>query len=336
MQIAVLDDYQGVALEKADWASLERAGHRVQSFRDHIPDDRQDALLARLRDFDIVCVMRERTSIKAGLIDRLPKLKLIVTIGLSNPAIDIAHCTDRGVLVCGFLPQGRPPTAELAVALMMALARGIVTEHASVRAGGWQVGLGRMLGGSTLGVLGLGREGAAVARLGKALGMRVIAWSENLTPERAAECGAEHVDRDRLFAASDFLSVHLRLSERTRGLVGARELARMKPGAFLVNTAREPIVEKAALLDALATGRIAGAAIDVFAVEPLPPDDPYRRAANLITTPHIGFVTHESYDLVFPAMVDAITSFLDGDPQTVLTARPQDGDDARVTAAGRR
>src|SRR2546422_3400646 len=265
-RVALLDDYQNVAMRMADWKSLT-TDTEVVAFPDHIAD--QDKLAARLGDFDIVMAMRERTPFTRALLERLPKLKLLITAGMRNASIDMKASADRGVTVCG--TSGLPyPTAELAWGLILSLARHIPAEDRATREGRWQETLGRGLNGKTLGVLGLGTLGSRVARVGQAFEMTVLAWSQNLTRERAREVGATLVDRDELLARADVVSIHLVLSERTRGLIGTRELGLMKPSAYLVNTSRGPIVDEAALVHALRNGTIAGAGLDVFDEEPLP------------------------------------------------------------------
>ncbi len=316
LRVAVLDDYQAVALGLADWASLlPRA--RAEAFHDHLAD--REALAARLAPFGCIVAMRERTPFPRALLARLPNLKLLVTAGMRNAAIDVEAATALGIQVCGTgtLPH---PTAELTWALVLALARRIPQEAAAMRAGHWQTGLGVGLNGKTLGVIGLGRLGAQVARIGAAFGMRVIAWSPNLTAVRAAECGAVPVDKDRLLAESDVVTIHLVLGDRSRGLIGAAELARMKRSAFLVNTSRGPIVDEPALIAALQEGRIAGAGLDVFDREPLPADHPFRRVDRVVATPHLGYVTEENYRLVYREAVEDIAAFLDGRPVRALNA----------------
>jgi phosphoglycerate dehydrogenase-like enzyme len=315
VKIAVLDDYQNVGRSLADWASLAPRAQAV-FFHDHVSDI--DQLATRLADFEVVMLMRERTPMGADLIARLPKLKLIVTVGMWNASIDFEAAKARGILVCG-TPGGDPnATPALTWGLVLALTRGIATQAASVRAGGWQVGLGTDIHGKTLGVLGLGKIGQAVAGFGKTFGMKVIAWSQNLTPERAAERGAERVEKDELFHRADVLCIHLKLGERTRGLVGARELSLMKPTAFLVNTSRGPIVDEQALIAALQARKIAGAALDVFDEEPLPQDHPFRYLPNVLATPHIGYVSEKTYRGAFPDAVEDIRAWLDGKPVRVL------------------
>jgi len=272
---------------------------------------------ARLRDFDVVMAMRERTPFPRALLTRLPRLRLLVTTGMRNAAIDLGAATERGILVCG--TAGLPyPTAELAWGLILSLARHIPTEDRATREGRWQETLGRGLNGKTLGVLGLGTLGSRVARVGQAFEMTVLAWSQNLTRERAREVGATLVDRDELLARADVVSIHLVLSERTRGLIGTRELGLMKPSAYLVNTSRGPIVDEAALVHALRNGTIAGAGLDVFDEEPLPLDHPLRHLPNTVITPHLGYATEETYRLFYGQAVEDITAYLAGQPIRVL------------------
>jgi phosphoglycerate dehydrogenase-like enzyme len=320
--VAVLDDYQGAALKMADWNELP-ADCRVQVFRDHLTD--LEALAGRLRDFEIVTCMRERTPFGRDLLARLPNLRLLVTTGMRNAAIDVKAATDLGVLVCGTAGGPDGPPAELTWGLILALARHLPQEDAGVRAGHWGTTVGMSLEHKVLGVLGLGRLGAKVARVGVAFGMSVIAWSQNLTAEKAAECGATLVGKDELFARSDILSVHVQLSARTRGLVGARELGLMKPSAYLINTARGPIVDEAALVQALQAHTIAGAGLDVFDREPLPPDHPLTRLDNTLLVPHIGYVTEDQYRVRYRDTVEDITAYLRGQPLRVLNPEVQTG-----------
>lgn len=306
-RIAILDDYQGVALTSADWSPL-RGRADVTVFRDHLAD--REALARRLAPFDAICVMRERTPVDAALLAALPRLRLIASTGGSNASIDEEAASARGVEVV-HTHYSSTPTIEFTWAAILGLVRGIATEAASVRAGGWQVGLGTELRGKTLGIVGLGRIGSRVARIAQAFGMHVIAWSQNLTDDDAAAAGATRVPKDALFARSDVLTIHTRLSDRTRGLVGADQLAAMKPSALLVNSSRGPIVDEAALIDALRERRIAGAAIDVFSEEPLPPDHPFRTLPNVLATPHIGYVTEEMYRTFHGDTVANLVAWLD-------------------------
>jgi phosphoglycerate dehydrogenase-like enzyme len=307
-KIAVLDDYQHVALSLADWSVLA-ARATVTAFDDHLADP--DAIVERLRPFDIVCVMRERTPMTRGIIERLPKLRLIASTAIRNASIDLKAAEERGVQVVhtGYTSA---PTIELTWALILGSARNLVAENESLRRGRWQQSVGDDMAGRTLGVLGLGNIGGAVAQIGNAFGMKVIAWSQNLTAERAAEVGATRVSKEDLFRESDIVSVHLVLSGRTRGLVGATELALMKPSARLVNTSRGPIVVEADLIAALTTGRIAGAALDVFDQEPLPLDHPFRALPNLLATPHIGYVSRGLYGRFYRDTVENIRRWLNG------------------------
>jgi phosphoglycerate dehydrogenase-like enzyme len=264
--------------------------------------------------------MRERTRFQRSMFEKLPNLKLLITSGMRNLSIDNDAATDHGVTVCGTKSVGAP-TADLAFGLILALARRIPQEDRNVRDGGWQRTIGIGLSGRTLGILGLGKLGGAAARIGQAFGMNVVAWSRNLTDERAAEVGVRRVERDELFATSDFVSVHLVLSDRSRGLIGAADFARMKPTAYFINTSRGPIVDGDALLAALRGGRIAGAGIDVYDVEPLPADSPWRRLDNVLATPHIGFVTRQTYEAWYPQMVEDIRAFIAGAPIRPIAPR---------------
>jgi phosphoglycerate dehydrogenase-like enzyme len=310
IRVAALDDYQDVALKKGDWSKLP-SDTEVKSFSDHIDD--QDALVARLEPFDVIVAMRERTPFPRSLVERLPNLKLLITTGARNASFDLAALKERGITVCATGSLGSP-TAELAWGLIIGLMRHIAEEDANVRSGGWQRTIGPTLAGSTLGCLGLGNLGSQVAKVGRAFGMEVIAWSQNLTAERAAEVGARLVTKEELFAQSDVVTVHLVLSDRSRGLVGAPEFALMKPSAYFVNTSRGPIVDENALIEALRSHRIAGAALDVFDVEPLPADHPLRSLPDTLITPHLGYVTDEGYDIFYRDAVDDILAWLAGSP----------------------
>jgi phosphoglycerate dehydrogenase-like enzyme len=306
-KIAVLDDYQGVALKMADWSAvLARAD--VDVFSDHL--EGADAVAERLLPYDIVCVMRERTPLRAETIERLPNLKLIASTGPRNASIDLKAAAARAIAVAhtGYFGS---PTLELTWALLLASARHIVAEAAAVRSGGWQHSIGDDLAGKTLGIIGLGNLGSQVAKIGLAFGMRVLAWSQNLTAEKADAVGATLVSKEELLRQADIVSVHLVLSDRTRALIGERELALMKPSARLVNTSRGPIVVEAALIAALQAGQIAGAAIDVYDVEPLPLDHPYRKIDNLLATPHIGYVSRSLYERFYRDTVSNILAWLD-------------------------
>lgn len=308
--VAVLDDYQNVALQMADWSPL--AGRATISvFNDHVDDPQK--LVERLLPFDVVCVMRERTPLPRPIIEQLPRLKLIVSTGPVNASIDKAATAERGIATAN-TGYTSTPAIELTWALILASARHIAAENASLRAGGWQRTIGEDLRGKTLGVLGLGNIGAQVAKIGLAFGMAVAAWSQNLTPETAAAVGARLVSKDELMRGSDFLTIHVLLSRRTRGLVGAAELALMKPSATLINTSRGPIVDEAALIAALRERRIAGAAVDVFDVEPLAADHPYRSLDNMLATPHLGYVSRGLYETFYKDIVEAIRAWLDRAP----------------------
>jgi phosphoglycerate dehydrogenase-like enzyme len=307
VKIAILDDYQNVALEMGDWSRLDgRAAITV--FNDHLADP--DRVVERLLPFDVVCVMRERTPLPRAVIERLPRLKLIASTAFRNASIDGAAAAEHNIAVVhtGYDPS---PTIELTWALILASARHIVSENASLRAGGWQRAIGDGLRGKILGVVGLGNIGSEVARIGLAFGMNVIAWSQNLTAEKAEAQGVRLAAKDELFRRADTVTIHLVLSRRTRGLVGAAELAAMKPSARLVNTSRGPIVDEAALIAALRERRIAGAAIDVFDIEPLPPDHPYRSLENALATPHIGYVSRDLYRTFYGDTVKNIVAWLD-------------------------
>ncbi|WP_222267452.1 D-2-hydroxyacid dehydrogenase family protein [Modestobacter marinus] len=314
-RVAVLDDFQSVAARFTDW-SLVPAPVDVTAFPDHLDDE--DALAERLAPFDVVVAMRERTPFPRSLLERLPELRLLVTTGRRNASIDVAAAADRGVTVCGTASHPTGPV-ELTWALILAVARHLPQEDASVRAGGWQETVGTDLAGGTLGVVGLGRLGERVATIGRAFGMDVVAWSQNLTDERAAEVGVRRVGKDELFATADVVTVHLVLSDRTRGLVGRDALARMMASAILVNTSRGPIVDETALLDALAAGTIAGAGIDVFDREPLPRHHPLRSAPRTVLTPHLGYVTERTYEVFFREAVEDVAAFVAGTPIRVLS-----------------
>ena len=313
-RVAVLDDYQNVARRMADWSALP-AGASVEFFQDHLADP--GALVKRLADFDAVIAMRERTPFTRAILERLPKLKLLITTGMRNASIDVRAAAERGVVVCG--TSGLPyPTAELTWALILALFRRVPAEDRQTREGRWQVSVGLGLNGKTLGVLGLGSLGSRVARIGQAFEMNVVAWSPNLTAARAAEVGAALVSKDELLARSDIVTIHLVLGDRSRGLIGARELALMQRDAHLVNTSRGPIVDEAALVRALQDGTIAGAALDVFDEEPLPLDHPFRRLPNIVITPHLGYVTEETYRIFYGHAVEDVKAFLAGAPVRVI------------------
>ena len=313
-RLAILDDYQRVSRRLADWSGIEKYCSITVFDRNlRVPDEAAEALAP----FDILCPMRERMPLPGALIGRLPRLKLIAVTGDRNRTLDLELATARGIVVS----HTRPAThgaAELTWGLILSLARHISLEAASMQRGGWQNTIGITLHGRTLGLLGLGRLGRQVAGFGRAFGMRVIAWSHNLTEERAADCGATRVEKDELFRSSDVLSIHLVLGERTRGLVGARELGLMRPSAYLVNTSRGPIVDEAALIEALRARRIAGAALDVFEREPLADDHALRRLDNALLTPHLGYVTEETYRVFYGDAVENISAWHAGKPMRVL------------------
>jgi len=306
-RIAVLDDYQNAALESADWSVLgDRADIAV--FRDHLADP--EAVIGRLLPFDIVCVMRERSPLPRNIIERLPNLKLIASTGAGNTSIDVAAAHERGIAVVhtGYRSD---PTIEFTWALILASMRHVVTESNSVRSGGWQQTVGADLRGKILGVLGLGRIGSEVARIGRAFGMNVIAWSQNMTPQAAEAAGAILISKNELFEQADILTIHVVLSSRTRGLIGAAELAKMKPTARLINTSRGPIVEEQALVSVLKNRQIAGAAIDVFDIEPMPPSHPFRTLDNVLATPHLGYVSHGLYKTFYEDTVSNIRKWIE-------------------------
>jgi phosphoglycerate dehydrogenase-like enzyme len=318
MRIAILDDYQGVALSLADWSVLEGDegdGVDIDVYTDH--EAGPGALVRQLTPYDVVVLMRERTPFPAEVIRALPRLRLVVTTGRRNAAVDVEAARELGITVCGTDSLATAP-AELTWALVLGLCRHLVAEDGAMRAGGWQTTLGRDLAGHTLGVVGLGRIGSQVARVGQAFGMDVLAWSRSLTPERAAEAGAWSVDLDTLLAGSDVVTVHLVLAEGTRGLIGRRELARMRPDALLVNTSRAGVVDTEALLEALAEGRLGGAGLDVYDEEPLPADHPLRTSPRTLLTPHLGYVTEDVYRTFFTGVVEDIAAFVRGTPIRVL------------------
>ena len=308
MRIAVLDDYQGVAESLADWASLAPEG-QVEFFHDHVADEVE--LARRLRPFAVVMVMRERTPFPRSLLEALPNLRLLVTSGRRNTALDIEAAKALGVQVCGTETLTHP-TMELTWALILALTRQIPREVEALKSGRWQTSIGGDLVGRTLGILGLGRLGSQVAAIGKAFGMNVIAWSQNLTAEAAADAGAVRVEKAELFAQADVLTIHLVLSPRSQGLVGAAELALMKPTALLINTSRSGIVDQAALLETLTARRIGGAGLDVFDQEPLPEGYPLPQLDNVVATPHLGYVTADNYRRMYGQAVEAIAAYMAG------------------------
>ncbi|MBV4455451.1 MULTISPECIES: D-2-hydroxyacid dehydrogenase family protein [Pseudomonas] len=314
VQIAVIDDWQNVASGVVDWSVLDTVG-QVHFLHDYPADTA--TLIERLKSFEVICLMRERTRFDKALMQGLPALKLLVTGGMRNAAIDIPAAKALGIQVCG-TDSYKQAAPELTWALIMASTRNLVAEANALRAGNWQVGLGGDLYGKTLGILGLGSIGQKVAQFAQVFGMRVIAWSENLTPQRAAESGVTWVSKKALFEQADILTIHLVLSERSRGLVDAQALGWMKPGARLVNTARGPIVDEAALVQALQSGRLAAAALDVFAEEPLPLDHPFRRLPNVLATPHVGYVSEQNYRQFYGQMIEDIQAWANGAPIRLL------------------
>lgn len=312
-KLAILDDYQGLTLSMGPWDRLPHVEAAV--FRDTLPMG--DALVERLAPFDAILAMRERTPFPRALIERLPNLRLLITTGERNRGIDAAACAERGVTFCGTESFGAP-TVDLTWGLILSLARRIPEQVNALHAGQWQTKIGVGLEGRTLGVVGLGKLGTKVAKVGQALGMKVIAWSTNLTAEAAAAVGATRVEKHELFAQADVVSLHLILSDRSRGIVGAAELAAMKPGAMLINTSRGPLVDQPSLLEALHAGRIQ-AGIDVYDIEPLPMDHPLLNAPNTVLTPHLGYVTEENYRSYFQGAVEAIEAFQAGAPIRVIT-----------------
>ena len=317
LNVAVLDDYQGVAERFADWSRLR--AQCVVTFFDR-PLGNVDEAAQALADFDVICLMRERMPVPGALIQRLPKLKLICVTGAHNRTLDLQAAQAQGIVVSHTENASTEhPTSELTWALILAAARRIVDENQSIRSGGWQTTVGRTLHGRTLGLLGLGRVGQAVARIGSAFGMKLLAWSPNLTAQRAAEVDARLVSKSALFAESDVVTVHLVLGERTRGIVGAEELALMREDSILVNTSRGPLIQEPALLDALRKGRPGVVALDTFDREPLPADHPFRSMDNLLATPHLGYVTDDTYRQFYASTVQNIEAFLAGQPIRVLS-----------------
>ena len=327
MKVAILDDYQGVARDLADWSRLP-GDTELEFFQDHLADE--DRLAQRLQDFQVVMGMRERTPFPRSLLSRLPELQLLITTGGGSASFDLPTATELGIVACGTGGAGEGPT-ELTWGLIISLLRQIPLEDREARSGKWGSFVGVGLKGKTLGLLGLGHIGSLVARVGNAFDMNVIAWSQNLTAERAAECRATLVDKDSLFRDSDIVSVHVRLSDRTRGLVGAHELSLMKPTSYLINISRGPIVDEEALVQALQTGAIAGAGLDTFDVEPLPPDHPFLSLSNTVITPHVGYVTQESYKVFYNGVIENILAFSAGEPIRVLNPDVLDSPNIRGT-----
>ncbi len=312
--VTVLDDYQRIALASADWSAVQER-YPVQVLHEHISDE--DELVRRLGGSEVVVVMRERTPITAGLLARLPDLRLLVTTGMTNAAIDLDAAKQQGVTVCGTTGSGNP-VPELTMGLIIALTRNFAREDVAIRAGGWQHTIGPGLAGLTLGVVGLGRLGLPVATLAQAFGMSVIAWSPHLTADRAQSHGVRAVTKRELFARSDVVTIHMPLSDRSRGLIQADDLAAMKPTAYLINTSRGPIVDEAALIDAVRERRIAGAGLDVYDVEPLPADHPLRSLENTLLLPHLGYVTTDNYRTWFGQVVEDILAWSAGAPIRTL------------------
>jgi phosphoglycerate dehydrogenase-like enzyme len=316
VRCAILDDYQNVVLKIADWSKV-KGDVEFKVFNAHLGGP--DKVIAALQGFQIVVAMRERTGFPKQVIDALPDLKLLITTGMRNASIDTEAAKARGVTVCGTGSFGSP-TSSIAIGLMLELTRHIGYENARMHSGAtWQSTIGPDLEGMTLGILGLGKLGTRTANIAKAFGMKVIAWSQNLTPEKCQEAGVGYVSKDDLFRQSDFITIHVVLSPRSRGLVGAREIALMKPSAFIINTSRGPIIDEAALLAALRDKKIAGAGLDTFDVEPLPLDHPLRKMDNVVLTPHLGYVSEQNYKNYFAGVAEDIRGFLDGKPVRVMT-----------------
>ena len=311
LRCAILDDYLNLSLKLADWSKIE---DRVDVTVFNQPFASQDSAVSALKDFEIILAMRERTPFPRAMFDQLPKLKLLITSGMRNAAIDMAAAKDKGVVVCG-TNWPRDPTAALTMGMILELTRNIGRENARMHAGEYlQKHVGIEIDGKTLGVVGLGKLGAKVSTIAKTFGMNVIAWSPNLTAERCKEVGVTYATKEELFSTADIITIHMVLSDRSRGLVGAAELNRMKPTSFLVNSARGPIVDEMALLETLKARKIAGAAVDVFSVEPLPVDHPFRKLDNLVLTPHLGYVTQETFIAHYTQMVEGIDGWFKGEP----------------------
>jgi D-3-phosphoglycerate dehydrogenase len=312
---AVLDDYQNVVLKVTDWSKVS-GDLDIKVFNEHLGGP--DNVVKALQGFGIVCAMRERTGFPRAVIEKLPDLKLLITTGLRNASIDVAAAKEHGVVVCG-TPSVGNPTSGIAIGLMLELTRRIGYENARMKAGvPWQTTIGVDLDGMTLGVLGLGKLGTRTAKIAKAFGMKVIAWSQNLTPEKCNEAGVDYVSKEELFRQADFITIHVILSQRTRGLVGPNELALMKPSAYIINTSRGPIIDEAALLEVLQNKKIGGAGLDVFDVEPLPTDHTLRKLDNVVLTPHLGYVATQNYRAYYGGVVEDIRAFLDGKPVRVM------------------
>jgi phosphoglycerate dehydrogenase-like enzyme len=315
LRCAILDDYQNVALQSADWSKV--AGDLdIKVFHEHLGG--QDNVVKVLQGFDIICAMRERTAFPRAVIEKLSHLKLLITTGARNASIDVAAAKERNIVVCGTPGVGNP-TSGIAIGLMLELTRRIGYENARMKAGiSWQSTIGMDLEGLTLGVIGLGKLGTRTSRIARAFGMKVMAWSQNLTPEKCKEAGVDYASKEDIFRQSDFITIHVVLSQRTRGLIGAKELGLMKPSAYIINTSRGPIIDEAALLTALRNRTIAGAGLDVFDVEPLPVDHPLRKMDNVVLTPHLGYVSVQNYRAYFAGVVEDIRAFMDGKPVRVL------------------
>jgi phosphoglycerate dehydrogenase-like enzyme len=316
VRCAILDDYQNVALKVADWSKV-KGEIEIKVFQEHLVG--ADKVIAALQGCSIIVAMRERTAFPKAVIDALPDLKLLITTGMRNASIDTEAAKARGITVCGTGTFGNP-TSGIAIGLMLELTRRIGYENARLHSGAlWQTTIGLDLEGMTLGVLGLGKLGIRTANIAKAFGMKVIAWSQNLTAEKCREAGVEYAAKDDLFRQSDFITIHVVLSQRTRGLIGSGELGLMKPSAFVINTSRGPIIDQTALIAALRERKIAGAGLDVFDTEPLPLDHPFRKMDNVVITPHLGYVSEQNYRRYFGDAVDDIRGFLDGKPVRVLS-----------------
>ncbi|MDX1484723.1 MAG: D-2-hydroxyacid dehydrogenase family protein [Alphaproteobacteria bacterium] len=317
MRLAILDDFQNVVKSIGDWSKIEDRVD-VTVFNDHLED--KDALIERLEPFDIAFVIRERSKFPRDVLERLPNLKLLITAGMRNRSIDLAAAEAQGITVCGTGGSGNS-TAELTWGLIICVMRNIPEQVQAIREGGWQIGLGVGLMGRTLGIIGLGRQGSAVAKIGKGFDMDIVAWSRSLTPERCAEQDVRLAESlEALLAQSDVVTIHVPLTDSSRGLIGAKELSQMKGGAYLINTSRGPIVEEAALIDAIKNGGIAGAGLDVFDVEPLPADHPYRTLPGIVPTPHLGYTARENYERYCPDVIENIDAFLKGEPTRVISA----------------
>jgi phosphoglycerate dehydrogenase-like enzyme len=317
MRLAIIDDYEKVASKMGDW---NRLGSEINMdiYPDHLTEER--ALVDRLYPYDILIIMRERTPFPRSLIEQLPNLKLLVTTGPGNRSVDLAACTEKKIVVCG-TESAKSAAAELTWALILSTLRRIPQMDRTTREGHWGDGIGTALNGKVLGVLGLGRIGTQISRVGLAFGMQVVAWSQNLTPERASGAGVVRVEKDELFKKADIITIHLVLSDRTRQLVGAHEIGLMKPSAYLINTSRGPIIEEKALIAALNANCIAGAGLDVFETEPLPPNHPFLTLSNTVVTPHIGYVTRENFQTFFTQAAEDIVAWLNGQPVRVLNSK---------------